>query len=465
MTTHIGSPPVEQLGRRLRGALRRPGDDGFDGARAAWNRNARQHPALVVVAEDAADVVAAVRYARDERMGVAVLATGHGTAAPCDGGMLVNTSRMTGVRIDPHTRTARVEAGARWSDVVPRAAAHGLAGLPGSSSGVGVVGYTMGGGFGWLGRRYGYASGSVTRAEVVTADGELRTASTTENPDLFWGQGGGGGNFGIVTALEFALHPVREVYAGNLYYPVDRAREVLECYAGWNRTLPDDMMSAATFRKFPPLPMIPEPFRGRSFIAVRGCWCGADLAAGERVLAPVRAALGEPAIDTFTVMPAAGLDAVSMDPVDPVSGHQHTELLRDLTAASIETLVALGTDSLLVMLEARQLGGALSRRTSDLHPMGHTDARFTLNAIGVTPTHESAQVVRDYLAHLAEAVAPHATGGTYLNFLELDGATPQRVRAAYSAPDWARLVALKDRYDPHNLFRFNRNIPPSGGIS
>jgi FAD/FMN-containing dehydrogenase len=450
---------------RLRGALLRPGDDGYDGARAAWNLNARQRPAVVVMAESADDVVAAVRLAHDEGLDVAVMATGHGTAAPWDGGLLVNTSRMTGVHIDPQARTARVEAGARWADVVPGAARHGLAGLPGSSTRVGVVGYTMGGGFGWLGRKYGFAAGSVTRAEVVTAAGELVTASADENADLFWGLKGGGGNFGIVTSLESALHPVERVYGGNLYYPIDRAREVLECYAGWSATLPAEMMSAATFRSFPPLPMIPEPFRGRSLIAVRAVYSGADLAAGERLLEPVREALGEPAIDTFAVISVAALDSISMDPVDPIGAHQHSELLRDLTPETIAMLVEAGTDSPLVMLEARQLGGALSRRTPDLHPMGHSQARFTLNAIGVTPTPESALAVRNYLAHVAEAAAPHATGAAYLNFLDLDGATPQRVRAAYSAADWTRLVELKDRYDPHNLFRFNRNIPPSGGLS
>ena len=170
--------------------------------------------------------------------GSAVMATGHGTAPPCDGGLLINTSRMTGVHIDPAARTARVEAGARWADVVPAAAAHGLAGLPGSSSQVGVVGYTMGGGFGWLGRKYGLASHSIRDAEVVTADGELVRASAHENADLFWGLAGGGGNFGIVTSLRFALHPVGDVYGGNLFYPVARAREVLEFYAAWNRTPP-----------------------------------------------------------------------------------------------------------------------------------------------------------------------------------------------------------------------------------
>jgi hypothetical protein len=298
----------------------------------------------------------------------------------------------------------------------------------------------------------------------VTAGGELVRASAHENADLFWGLKGGGGNFGIVTSLEFALYPVENVYGGNLFYPVDRAREVLELYAGWYGTLPDEMMSAVTFRNFPPLPLIPEPFRGKSFIAVRGCYCGDDLAEGERLISPLREALGEPAIDTFAVMPAAAMDEISKDPVVPIGAYAHSEMLRDLSPETIETLVGLAvSDSPLIMLELRQLGGALSGSPSELSPMGHSDARFTMNAIGVTPTPERARVVRSYLAHVAETVRQHASATTYVNFMDLDGATPERVKAAYSPDDWKRLVALKDRYDPNNVFRFNRNIPPSNG--
>jgi FAD binding domain/Berberine and berberine like len=438
----------------------RPGDTGYAEGGAAWNRNAQQAPAAVVMAESAQNVLDALRLARTEGRGVGVMATGHGTATPCDNGVLVNTSRMRAIAVDPVARTARVAAGARWADVIPRAAAHGLAGLQGSSSHVGVVGFTMGGGFGWLGRRYGLASGSVRSAEVVTADGELVTAAADDNPDLFWGLGGGGGNFGIVTSLEFALHPVAHVYAGNLYYPVDRARDVLEFWAGWTAALPDEMTSAVAFRRFPPLPTIPAAFRGRLFVALRGCWCGEDLAEGAQLVDAARRALGAPEIDTWAAMPAAGLDAVSMDPVDPLAALSHSELLRDLSAAAIDTLVDMGSDSPLIMLELRQLGGALARSSTMLSPMAHSAAPFSLNAIGVTPTPQSVRAIRGYLAHVADAMRPHVTGETYLNFMDLGGATPQRVRAAYSADDWARLVDLKGRYDADNVFRFNRNIQP-----
>jgi FAD/FMN-containing dehydrogenase len=437
-------------------SLLRPGDPGYDTGRAAWNRNAEQRPAAVVMAEGAADVAAAVRFAREEGRGVAVMATGHGTAAPCDGGVLVNTSRMAAVQVDPAARTARVGAGARWIDLIPRTAPHGLTGLPGSSSRVGIVGYTMGGGFGWLGRRFGLASAAVTGADVVTAEGELVRA----DPDLLWGLRGGGGNLGIVTALEFTLQPLAIVHAGNLFYPVDRARDVLQAYAAWADALPDEMASAVAFRRFPPLPAVPAPLRGGLFMAVRGCWCGPDPAAGARLVDRLRAELGEPVLDTFAPMAPARLDTVSSDPVDPIGAHQHCELVADLTPAAVDTLVELGSASPLVMLELRRLGGALVGPVDQLSPLGRTSARYSLNAVGVTPTPESVGPIRAYLRRVGAAMRPHATGGTYLNFLDLDGATPDRVRAAYTAPDWGRLVELKRRRDPDNVFRFNRNVPP-----
>ena len=453
---------LERLQSRLRGTALTPGDKGYDIARRAWNLNAVHRPALVVLAEDASDIRLAVRYARREGLGVGMLATGHGTGVPGDG-LLVNTSRMRAVRVDPVTRVARVDAGALWTDVIDAAAVHGLAGLPGSSAMVGVVGYTLGGGFGWLGRRYGLAAHSVTRAEVVTADGELITADAGENADLFWGLKGGTGNLGIVTSLEFALHPVRDVYAGNLYYPLDRARDLLQFFDEWSRSAPPELTSAATFRTFPPLPAVPEPLRGKSLVAVRGCYCG-DIADGRALIQQARAVLGPAAVDTFAVMPAAGLAAISMDPVDPLGAMSHCELLPTITPDVIDALVDLAgpeSGSPLVMLEVRQLGGALPGPATALSPMAHTQAGFSVNAIGITPTPERAAAVEAHLARIEKRIGALATGDTYVNFLDLEGATEKRVRAAYSAADWCRLVGLKDRYDPSNLFRFNRSIPGS----
>jgi FAD/FMN-containing dehydrogenase len=462
-TETIDARAVEELRARLRGTLLRPGEEGYDGARAAWNLNARQSPALVVVAEGAGDILSAVRFARDAGLGVGVMATGHGVGTPADGGLLINTSRMRGVRVDPVLRTARVEAGALWKDVIPEAHAHGLATLAGSAPHVGVVGYTMGGGFGWLGRKYGLNSASVTAAEVVTADGELVRASSDENEDLFWGLKGGGGNFGIVASLEFRLYPFATVYGGSVFYPVEKACEVLNAYARWSVGLPDEMTTAVAFMNIPPLPHLPEPLRGRSVIVVKGAYSGERPKDGEELFRQVREGFGEPIVDTFGEMPVTEMDRISMDPTDPLGVIQHAELLSDLSPEAIDALVRVagtGSGSPLIILELRQLGGALARTPENPSPLGSGDARFSMNAIGATFTPEMAEGVKAHLARVAGETRPYQTGETFLNFME-ENPAEDRVRAAYSHEDWERLVGLKDRRDPNNLFRFNRNIPPS----
>ena len=464
METIIQGSTLEALRASLRGAAYAPGEEGYDEASRAWNLAAHQEPALVVMAEGASDVLVAVRFARDAGIGVGVMATGHGVGAPCDGGVLINTSRMRGVRVDPVAQTARVEAGALWNDVIPEAQAHGLAGLLGSTSHVGVVGYTMGGGFGWLGRKYGFNAASVREADVVTADGELLRVSAEEHQDLFWGLKGGGGNFGIVTSLEFELYPITMLYGGNLIYPMEKAKEVLEAYARWSADLPDEMSTGVAFLNIPPLPAVPEPLRGKSVIALRGCYCGETPESGEELFRPVREELGEPIMDTLGVMPYAAMDSISMDPVDPMGARQHSEMLEDLSPEAIEALVEVagaGSNSPLIVLELRQLGGALARTADSLSTMGKGDSGFIMNGVGPAFTPEMAEGVQAHLALVAEATRPFQTGDTYVNFMELDGASADRVKSAYPSEDYERLVALKDRYDPNNLFRFNRNIAPS----
>jgi FAD/FMN-containing dehydrogenase len=462
--TVIQGSTLETLRAGLRGTAHAPGEVGYDEASRAWNLAAHQQPALVVVAGGAADVMAAVRFARDAGMGVGVMATGHGVGVPCDGGVLINTSRMRGVRVDPVARTARVEAGALWTDLVHEAQPHGLAGLMGSTSHVGIVGYTMGGGFGWLGRKYGFNAASMLQADVVTADGELVRVSADENEDLFWGLGGGSGNFGIVTSLEFDLYPVGTLYGGDLIYPMEKAKEVLEVFARWSKNLPDEWTTGVAFLNVPPLPAVPEPLRGKSVIALRGCYCGENPEDGEEFLRPVRDELGETIMDTFGPMPFAAMDAISMDPVDPMGARQHSEMLGELSPDAIETLVEVagaGSGSPLILLELRQLGGALARTADHLSTMGMGESRFIMNGIGPAFTPEMAEGVVAYLSHVADATRSFQTGDTYVNFMELEGASPERVKAAYAPEDYERLVALKDRYDPTNVFRFNRNIQPS----
>jgi FAD/FMN-containing dehydrogenase len=458
-TQTIDASAVEDLRARLRGALLRPTEEGYEEARAAWNLNASQSPAAVVVAEDAEDILFAVRFAEDVGLGVGVMATGHGVGTPADGGVLINTSRMRGVSVDPVLRTARVEAGALWKDGIPAAHAHGLATLAGSAPHVGVVGYTLGGGFGWLGRRYGLNSAGVTEAQVVTASGESLRVRPDENEDLFWGLKGGGGNFGIVTSLEFRLYPLATVYGGNVFYPVQRASEVLNTYARWSVGLPDEVTTAVAFMNVPPLPRLPEPLRGRSVVVVKGAYAGENPGDGEEMFRTVRRGFGEPIMDTFGQMPVAQMDGISMDPVDPLGVIQHAEMLSDLSTGAIDALLRVaGAGSPLTILEIRQLGGALSRAPGQPNLLG--SGKFSMNAIGATFTPEMAKGVRERIARLIEETRPYQTGRTFVNFMEEDP-SGDRVRAAYAPEDWERLVTLKDEYDPHNLFRFNRNIPPS----
>jgi FAD/FMN-containing dehydrogenase len=464
METVIQGSTLETLRAGMRGTAHAPGEEGYEEASRAWNLAAHQTPALVVVAGGAADVMTAVRFASEAGLGVGVMATGHGVGAPCDGGVLINTSGMRGVRVDPVARTARVEAGALWTDLIHESQPHGLAGLMGSTSHVGIVGYTMGGGFGWLGRKYGFNAASVREADVVTADGELVRLSAEENPELFWGLGGGGGNFGIVTSMKFDLYPVGTLYGGDLIYPVEKAPEVLDAYALWSAELPDEMSTGVAFLNVPPLPALPEPLRGRSVVALRGCYCGESPGDGEELVRSMREELGESIMDTFAAMPFAAMDSISMDPVDPMGSRQHSEMLGELSPEAIEALVEVagaGSGSPLIILELRQLGGALTRTADRLSTMGKGDSRFIMNGIGPAFTPEMAQGVVAYLARVAEATRPFQTGDTYVNFMELDGASAERVKAAHTPEDWERLVALKDRYDPENVFRFNRNIAPS----
>ncbi|CAA9427430.1 hypothetical protein AVDCRST_MAG82-1855 [uncultured Rubrobacteraceae bacterium] len=464
METVIQGSTLETLRAGLRGTAHAPGEEGYEEASRAWNLAAYQQPALVVVAKGAADMMAAVRFAREGGLGVGVMATGHGVGAACDGGVLINTSNMRGVRVDPVARTARVEAGALWTDLIHESQVHGLAGLLGSTSYVGIVGYTMGGGFGWLGRKYGFNAASMTEADLVTADGELVRVSAEGHPELFWGLGGGGGNFGIVTSLKFDLYPIGTLYGGNLIYPVEKAKEVLDAYARWSAELPDEMSTGVAFLNVPPLPALPEPLRGKSVITLRGCYCGESPGDGEELVRPMREELGEPIMDTFGMVPYAAMDSISMDPVDPMGARQHSEMLSDLSPEAIEALVDVagaGSGSPLIMLEIRQLGGALERTADRLSTMGKGGSKFIMNGVGPAFTPEMAEGVVAYLARVTEATRPFQTGDTYVNFMELGGASAERVKAAYAPEDLERLVALKDRYDPQNVFRFNRNIAPS----
>src|SRR5215472_15174348 len=330
---------AQALRAAIAGEVFVPGDPGYDPARRAWNLAVDERPAAVVVARSDTDVARAVRFARAQGLRIAPQGTGHGAQPlePLDDAMLLRTSRMRSVLIDPATRTARAEAGAEWQDVTVPAGEHGLAALAGSSPNVGVTGYTLGGGMGWLARRYGLAANSVTAAELVTPDGRLVRADAEHESDLFWAVPGGGGSVGVVTALEMRLYPVRDLYAGVLFFPIDRSAELLHAWRAWTGTLPDEVTSLGRILRLPPLPEVPEPLRGRAFALVEAAYLG-DADTGAELIQPLRR-LG-PELDTFAMIRAPALAQLHMDPDQPVPGQGDGAFLADFPTAAIDALIA-----------------------------------------------------------------------------------------------------------------------------
>ena len=338
-----------------------PGDPGYEEARLAWNRKVEQRPRLIVVAKSAQDVIAAVTFARQNGLGVAVQATGHGNVRPADDCLLILTKEMDGVEIDPVRQTARVEAGTQWGKVLAAAQEHGLAPLLGSSPTVGAVGYTLGGGLGWLGRKYGLSTDNVLQFEVVTSDGLLRTVSSTEHSDLFWGLRGGGGSLGVITSMTIRLFPVSQVYAGNLFYPASMAKDVFRRYRDWIANAPDELTTSVLVMNFPPIPHLPDILRGQTFVMVRGCYCG-DQAEGESLMRYWRD-WQAPLIDDFKIIPFSEAATISNDPVDPMPGFNTGAWLRQLSDSAIDAIVDYasrrGWPSPLVFAEVRHAGGAI----------------------------------------------------------------------------------------------------------
>src|SRR5947208_4585146 len=355
---------VDALRERLTGDYVTPEDSDWNEARLAWNLAVDQRPAAVAIPETVDDIAQVVRYARANGLRVAGQSTGHNAHPLAEGlehTVLVKTHRMREVQIDPVARVARVEAGALWMDVTHPAGDHGLAPLAGSSPDVGVAGYVLGGGISWLGRKYGLAANSVVAIELVNAEGDLVRASADENADLFWALRGGGGSFGIVTAIELELFPVKELYAGWLIFPMERAEEVLNAWRDWVDTVPDEVTSVGRLLQIPPLPDVPEPLRGRRLVVVEAAMI-MDEAQASRLLKPLRK-LG-PEMDTFATIPASGLQELHMDPPHPVPGIGDHMLLRDLTRAGIEKAVEVAganSASPLLSVEFRHLEGALAR--------------------------------------------------------------------------------------------------------
>lgn len=450
---------IHALRDRVAGQVVLPGDDSWDEARQAWNLAADQRPAAVVFPESAEDVVAVVELARELGLRVAAQGTGHAALplGPLEGTILVKTSRMRAVEVDPSASRARVEAGVPWQEVADAAAEQGLAGLAGSSPDVGVVGYSLGGGMGWLARRHGLAANSVLAVELVTADGRLVRADRDHHPDLFWALRGGGGSFGIVTALEFALYPVRELYAGVMFWPLERAAEILHAWREWVETVPEEVTSVGRLMQFPPIPDIPEPLRGRSFVLVEAAYLGSE-EDGAELLRPLRE-LG-PELDTMAMIPASALSSVHMDPAEPVPGVGDGTMLAELPAEALDALVqAAGPESgsPLVSVELRHLGGALAEPSREHGAVGTLDGAFAMFAVGMALTPEMTAAVHAHVRRVRTALARWEADRTYFNFTErsVDGGD------LYPAETHRRLREVKALYDADELFEAVHPITPA----
>ena len=460
MSTMSLAQDASRLSGGLTGEVVLPGQPGFDDARQAFNLAADQEPAAVVFAGSARDVAAAITFAADHGLRIAAQGTGHNAMplGPLTDTILLKTHRMNRVDIDPLAQTARVEAGTVWSDVVQAAAKHGLAPLPGSSGNVGVAGYTLGGGVSFLGRKYGLSASNVRAIEVVTADGQPRRADREHEPDLFWALRGGGGSFGIVTALELRLFPVTQLYAGILWYPIERGPDVLHAWRDLTRgTVPDELTTLGRFLRLPPIPELPAEIRGKSFALVEAFHLG-DQAQADELLAPLRAL--RPVNDTIATITVPELLHVHMDPEQPAASLGDGLMLSRLPDQAIDALVSTAGRNAafpLASVEVRHLGGELGRGRRDNGALTSLQAPYLLYAAGITPTPNLEAPARAQVGAVEDALAPWMAPHMYLNFSETS-----RPRATlWTEPAYHRLRQIKARVDPDDVIRSNHPVPPA----
>jgi FAD/FMN-containing dehydrogenase len=454
---------IEELRAAITGQVVVPGNDEYDRARALWNAAIDARPAVIARCAGVGDVVQVVRFARARGLPLAVRGGGHNIAGSgsSDGGVVVDLSRMTAVTVDPGRRRAIVEGGATLAQLDAATQAHGLATPVGINSTTGIGGLTLGGGFGWLSRKYGMTIDNLESVEVVTAAGEVIRASAVEHADLFWALRGGGGNFGVITRFEFRLHPVGpNLLSGLVAYPLEAAKSVLQRYREFAATAPDELSVWSVLRLAPPLPFLPASFHGQPMIALAFLYAGVP-EDGAPLVEPLRA-LG-PAVGAHVgVQPYAAWQQV-FDPLLTAGArnywksHNFTELDDGLFDAIVRFAGRLPSPQSEVFLAA--IGGATSRPAPDSAAYPHRDTRFVINVHARWDTPADDERCIAWARGFYEAAAPFASGGVYVNFLAADEG--DRVRAAYGA-NYARLARVKAAYDPENTFRRNQNIVPAG---
>jgi hypothetical protein len=457
----LDAAALRELQASFRGQLVGPDEPDYDEHRRVWNGSINRSPALIARSAGVADVIAAVRFAREQGPLVALRSGGHSYPglSVCDAGMVIDLGQMKGIRVDPEARTARAQAGVLLGEMDRETQAFGLAVPAGIVTHTGLAGLTLGGGIGWLDRKYGLTIDQLLSVDLVTADGELVKATETENPDLFWGVRGGGGNFGVVTEFEFRLNPVGPmVLSGPILWAMEDSPDVMRFYRDWITEVPDELTTIVTFRRVLPSPVVPSELHGKHVVIVGCCYAGSP-EEGEEVLGPLRR-FGSPLLDMCQPKPYVAHQA-SLDPSFP---HDWWYYIRSCNLAELnDEVVDIMADhgqriaSPVTVFSIFQLGGAVARVGEDEAAFTGRNAGHTVNVIGITTTGEGFDPEREWARGLWSALEPHHQN-VYVNFLMEEG--EDRVRQAYGAEKYDRLKALKRKYDPDNFFRLNQNIPP-----
>lgn len=462
-----GEPPrplaaaTAHLRQQMRGTVSTPDDEGYDEARALYNAMIDKRPRVIARCRDQADVLLAVRFGRDNDLLTAIHGGGHsGPGLGCvDDGLVIDLSPMRGVRVDPVRRLARVAGGSVWGDVDHATYAFGLATPAGIIASTGVAGLTLGGGHGYLSRKYGLTIDNLHSADVVLADGRCVRAAEDENADLFWAIRGGGGNFGVVTSFELRLHPVGDVFAGPMLWDIDAAADVLRAYSELMAEADRDLYGFFAFLSVPPAPPFPEELHGRTMCGVVWCWLGSPERADD-VFADVRARLGQPRFEHLGLVPYPMLQS-HFDPLYPpgLEWYWRGDFVRELPAEAIEAHVRFGSDlpTRLCTMHLYPVDGAVHDVAPDATAFYHRDARWSQVIVGVSDDPSDRDRITQWTKNYHDTVHPHTAGGAYVNFMMEEGAP--RVRATYGE-NFDKLQAIKRRYDPDNFFRVNQNIPP-----
>jgi FAD/FMN-containing dehydrogenase len=457
-STLLHAHAINELERNLLGQLILPGDDEYDSARRVHELRIDRRPSVIVRAAGAPDVIRAVKFARANGLALAVRSGGHSFTGfgVSDDGVVLDLSRMRSVSIDPARKIAWVQPGATSADIAEQAQQHGLALTTGDVSSVGIAGLTLGGGIGWLVRKFGLTIDHLRSVDVVTADGELITASADEHPDLFWAIRGGGGNFGVATGFEFRLEEVGTVYGGLLMLPA--TREVLRGWADFAPYADEGLTTICALMPVPPAPFVPEEHVGKVAFAILAVYTG-DAAGGEKAMAPLRA-LAEPMVDMVAPMPYPAIYQFTAQATEPASASIRSMFLQEMPDGLIDALLEAASKftSPISMIQLRSLGGAMSRVPAGATAFAHRDAKLMATVIGHWADATEGDVHRAWTLDTWAKVATYANG-VYVNFLQDDG---ERLAEAYPDGTLARLAEVKRRYDPTNLFRHNQNITPRG---